>query len=144
MEQRLSVPAARPATPPRLEGCVLDPAPPSRPSFVVATEWVGDVPVVSLAGDLDLATAPALERALIPLCDAAGGPVIVDLARCTFIDLRGLRVLLAAQEHLERSKQPLALVVGQPTLLRVFQITRVESLFEFHASMSAAARVYDG
>ena len=144
MEQRLSAPAARPATAPPLGGCVLKPAPPPRPSFVVATEWLGDVPVVSLAGELDLATAPALERTLIPLCDAADGPVIVDLARCTFIDLRGLRVLLAAQEHLERSKQPLALVVGRSVLLRVFQVTRVESLFEFHSSISAAAKVYDG
>lgn len=107
-------------------------------------EWLDDVPVVSVAGELDLATAPALERTLIPLCDAADGRVIVDLARCSFIDLRGLRVLLAAQERLERSKHQLALVVGQPTLLRVFQITRVDSLFEFHPSMTTAAQVHRG
>lgn len=106
-------------------------------------EWLDDVPVVSVAGELDLATAPALERTLIPLCDAADGRVVVDLARCSFIDLRGLRVLLAAQELLERSRHPLALVVGQPTR-RVFQITRVESLFEFHPSMTAAAQVHRG
>ena len=112
------------------------------PTFVAATEWLDNgVPVVSVTGELDLATAPALEDALLAVPEDAAGAVIVDLARCSFIDLRGLRVLLAARERLERLNRPLALVVGNPNLLRVFKITRVSALFSIYPSLTAAAEV---
>lgn len=71
--------------------------------------------------------------------------MIVDLACCSFMDLRGLRVLLVAQERLHCSHRPLVLVCGNPNLLRVFKITRVDALFEIYPSLTAAAdRVDDG
>lgn len=127
--------------------CVLSPrrsaprvTPASPPTFVAATEWLDSgVPVVSVTGELDLATAPALEETLLALSDDPPGAVIVDLARCSFIDLRGLRVLLAARERLERLNRPLALVVGNSSLLRVLKITRVDALFAIYPSLTAAA-----
>ena len=119
--------------------CILGTGPST--TFVAATEWLeGVVPVVSVTGELDLATASVLEEALLSVSDAAGA-VIVDLARCSFIDLRGLRVLLAARERHERSNRPLALVVGNPSLLRIFKITRVADRFEIYPSLAAAAKV---
>ena len=121
--------------------CVLGPSP-AATTFVAATEWLDDgVPVVSVMGELDLATAPVLEEALLGLSDGAAGAVIVDLAQCCFIDLRGLRVLLAARERLERADRPLALVVRNSSLLRIFEITRVEGLFEVYPSLAAATTV---
>ena len=82
--------------------CVLGPAAAPAHSFVAAVRWLDTgVPVVSVSGELDRATASALERPLLPLCDAPrGDAVIVDLTKCAFIDLRGLHVLLTAQERL--------------------------------------------
>jgi len=118
--------------------CVLGPAR-HRASFVVATEWLDNgVPVVSVTGDLDMATAPALEDPLLAACDHTEGPVAVDLARCGFIDLRGLHILLAAQERLERVRRELVLITGNPSVLRILQITRVDGLFEIHPSRAAA------
>ena len=123
--------------------CVRTPSPPAT-TFVAATEWLENgVPVVSVTGDLDLATGSVLEEALLGLAEGAEGAVIVDLTSCDFIDLRGLRVLLAARERLERSNRPLALVVGKPSLLRVFKITRVDDLFEIHPSRAAAVKDSD-
>ncbi len=138
MEARLSEIELRDRAP-----CVLRPAPARAPSFVVAVRWTdGGVPVVSVTGELDLATAAALERPLLELCDAPTGPVIVDLTSCAFIDLRGLHVLLRAQETLERSKQPLVLVMQQP-LLRILQVTRVDALFHVRPSLREAVEGYD-
>jgi anti-sigma B factor antagonist len=49
--------------------------------------------VVSVAGELDVATAPELARALAGI----DGDVTVDLSGATFADPSGLRVLLAAR-----------------------------------------------
>ena len=97
--------------------------------------------MVSVTGELDLTTAPVLEQALLALSDGGAGAVILDLAGCSFIDCRGLRVLLAARERLQRADRPLALVVGNPSLLRVFNITRVDDLFEIYPSLAAATKV---
>jgi len=122
-------------------GCVLGPSS-TATSFVADTEWLASgVPVISVTGELDLTTAGVFEEALLALPDHPAGAVIADLARCSFIDLRGLRVLLAARERLERSNRPLALVVGKPSLLRIFKVTRVADLFEIYPSLSAAAQV---
>ena len=134
---------APPAKPPG--DCVLGPrrtaAARSSTTFVVTTAWLDDgVPVVSVTGELDLATAPALEEALRPVCDHAEGPVAVDLSRCDFIDVRGLHILLSAQERLERSHRPLVLITGNPNVLRIFQITRVDGLFQIHPSRAAATK----
>lgn len=140
MEERLSSVGATEVGPAGSNGarsCILGPSPST--TFVAATEWhESGTPVVSVTGDLDLATAPVLEEALLGLFDAAAGRVIVDLTRCSFIDLRGLRVLLAACERHERAHRPLALIAGNPNLLRVFKITRVADRFEIHPSLAAA------
>jgi anti-sigma B factor antagonist len=95
--------------------------------------------VVSVVGELDLATAPVLEETLLTLSETGQGEVIVDLARCDLIDMRGLHVLLSARAHLKTSERPLVLVAGNPDLLRVFKITRVDALFTIFPSMAAAA-----
>lgn len=53
--------------------------------------------MVSVTGELDLATAPELATALA----GADGDVTVDLSETTFVDPAGLRVLLAAGERRE-------------------------------------------
>jgi anti-anti-sigma factor len=56
-----------------------------------------DVDVVELVGEIDVGTADALERRLGESI-SDGRSVIVDLADCTFLDVRVLRVLRAGYE----------------------------------------------
>ena len=50
---------------------------------------------LTLRGELDLGTAPQLEQALAE----AGGNVLLDLRRLTFMDSTGVRVLLEAAQR---------------------------------------------
>lgn len=52
--------------------------------------------VLRIRGELDMATAPKLRRALDTALDAEGRRVVVDLRELTFVDSTGVRVLLAA------------------------------------------------
>ena len=136
------VDAAIPVSSPGI--CVLGASRAPRTTCVVATEWLASgVPVVSVDGELDLTTASTLEETLLTLPDHTADAVIVDLERCSFIDLRALHVLLAARERLEHSNRPLVLVCGNPDLLRVLKVTRVDGLFEIWPSLTAAAGAID-
>jgi len=50
--------------------------------------------VLTLRGELDLASAPVLEAAALPVV-RDGGRVVIDLRGLTFIDSSGVRVLVA-------------------------------------------------
>ncbi len=107
--------------------------------FVVATEQLDSgTPVVSVSGEVDLATAPVLERTLLDAAEDRTGEVIVDLTRCSFFDSRGLSALLATRGRLARSNRGLALILSNPNVVKIFQITGFDQLFEIYPSMGMA------
>jgi anti-sigma B factor antagonist len=107
--------------------------------FVVATEQLDSgTPVVSVSGEVDLATAPALERTLLDAAEDWTGEVIVDLTCCSFLDSRGLTALLATRGRLARSNRSLGLVLSNPNVLKIFQITGFDQIFEIYPSLGAA------
>ena len=108
--------------------------------FATATAQLGNgAPVVSVMGELDVATAPAFDRTLRDATEAGTGDVIVDLTGCSFLDSRALTTLMATRERLERSDRSLALVVSNPILMRIFQFTGFDEHFEIRPSLGAAA-----
>jgi anti-sigma B factor antagonist len=107
--------------------------------FVAATEQLETgTPLVSVMGEVDLATARAFEQTLLGVAEDGTGEVIVDLTGCTFLDSRGLGALIATRGRLERSNRRLALVLSNRSVMRVFQITHFDELFEIHPTLAAA------
>jgi anti-anti-sigma factor len=110
----------------------------ARQRFVAAADQLDNgTPVLSVMGDVDLATAPALEEMLFDLAETAEGDVIVDLGGCSFLDSAGLRALIAAGRRLEHSDRSLGVVLSNPAVMRVFQITRSDHWFEIYPSLRA-------
>jgi anti-anti-sigma factor len=94
---------------------------------------------LTLGGELDLANVTVLQERLD---DAVRGKaaVVIDLSRLTFIDSSGLRVLVRAERQLRDSGVPLVLVRGPRAVHRPFELTSLDSHFEFCDSPSAALR----
>ena len=108
--------------------------------FVAAVDQLDNgTPVVSVMGEVDMATAPSLEQALLDATEDRTGEVIVDLTGCNFFDSTGLHALLATREQLERSNRPLTVALSNPSVLKIFQITGLDELFEIYPSLRAAA-----
>jgi anti-sigma B factor antagonist len=79
---------------------------------------------VKLAGSLDTATAPELERQLSP---ALAGPVkdlVFDLAQLKFISSAGLRVFSSARKTLKERGGQASFVHMQPQIQEVFEIMK--------------------
>jgi anti-sigma B factor antagonist len=115
-------------------------SPGPRQRFATATAQLGNgTAVVSVMGELDRATVPAFDRALLDVTEAETGEVIVDLTGCSFLDSSGLRALVATRERLERSDRSLALILSNPIVMRVFQLTRFDQCFEIRPPLSVAS-----
>ena len=90
-----------------------------------------DATLVAVTGELDLHTAPQLDRALVTAFGAEPSSVIVDLAGCDFIDSTALGVLIKASRSHAGS---LALVTENAHTLKVLKLTGVDRLVPVYAS----------
>ena len=107
--------------------------------FVASTDQLDDgTTVVSVMGEVDRATSPAFERTLAAVAEEQTGALIVDFTRCRFLDSSGLRILVETKARLEESNRPLALVVANSIVMRIFKITKFDDLFEIHLSLAEA------
>jgi len=91
--------------------------------------------VVYVAGELDLASAPRLQEVLSEL---SADPVVVDLSECTFLDSAGMSVLLASARALSESGRSLRVASADSRILRVLEITAVDTLIAVHPDVEAA------
>jgi anti-sigma B factor antagonist len=99
-------------------------------AFSVRIEPHGEATVVVPTGELDLATAPALEAALARAFESAGAErVVLDLRELEFIDSSGLRTLLTARKQAEDAGAGFSLVAGHRGLERTLEIAGVHGVF---------------
>ena len=82
---------------------------------------------VRASGDLDISSAPELERTLLAVeTDDEVRSVMLDLRSLRFLDSTGLRVVLAADARLRSQGRTLTVVKGPPPVHRVFQLALLE------------------
>jgi anti-sigma B factor antagonist len=100
-------------------------------AFSVRTEQRGATAVVIPTGELDIDTAPALERTLERALESGADRVVLDLRELEFLDSSGLRSLLLARRRAEDARKPFALVAGSHELERTLEIAGVHSIFDW-------------
>jgi anti-anti-sigma factor len=99
--------------------------------------------VLTLGGELDLATAPLLQEQLERAIRGEGA-VVIDLSGLQFIDSSGLNVLVRAERQMRASGRQLVLVYGSPGVRRVFELTSLDGYFASCDSPGAALRTARG
>jgi anti-anti-sigma factor len=72
----------------------------------------GDAELVSLTGEIDLANAPEIGRAIVQRL-ASAGKVLIDLTTVSFLDSAGVRLLDALVGDLYDHGKQARLVVGE-------------------------------
>jgi anti-sigma B factor antagonist len=94
-----------------------------------------DLPVVSFAGEVDLAVAPELQERLDVLIAGGQTTIVVDLLETTFLDSIALGVLVGALEQCQSAGGELYLVVTEPRVLKVLEITGLNETFPIHSAL---------
>ncbi len=76
-----------------------------------------------LAGELDLASASALEREVLQACERGAAEVVLDLQEVSFLDSTGVRVVFESQAGCRRFGAGFGVVPGRhPGQRRMFEI----------------------
>ena len=104
----------------------------------IADAPLGEAPGLAVRGDVDLATAQALDDALADAIRETDGALAVDLSGVEFLDSSGLKVLLRARALLGREDRALVVVCPLGRVHRVFELCGVLEVFALYTSREAA------
>jgi anti-anti-sigma factor len=96
--------------------------------------------LVTIRGELDLDTAPALKGKLDELHDQSARTLIVSLEECTFVDSTGLQAVLQATKGLDDGGTELLLAGVRGAVRRVFETTGVTNLVLVFPTVEQAKR----
>ncbi len=105
---------------------------------------------VKLAGSLDTATAPELERQLTPVLAGPVKDLVFDMAQLKFISSAGLRVISMVRKKLHEKKGTTAIVNMQPQIQEVFDIIKAlpglgifKNVAEFDSYIAARQKMHE-
>ncbi|MBT0767360.1 STAS domain-containing protein [Kineosporia sp. J2-2] len=106
--------------------------------LTVATRREGVQTVISVAGEIDVYTAPTLRERLNELVEDGEFHLVVDMGGVDFLDSTGLGVLVGGLKRARSHEGSLQLVCDQEKILKVFRITGLTKVFPIHASLDGA------
>jgi anti-sigma B factor antagonist len=105
---------------------------------VSVVDQPGDLVVVTLRGDIDIDTAPALHAALEEILDRPHPKVVVDLSGVEFCDSIGLSSLVIGHRRAVRHGGWLRLAAPNAWLLRLLGTVGLTRQLAVHADVATA------
>src|SRR6187455_3454348 len=108
-------------------------------NFDIKTDELGDgAYVISLAGEVDLYTAPEFKQQLLDVIGKGAKDVVVDFSHTTFIASTTLGVLVGGVKRLRHNDGQLSLVCSDRNITKIFEITGLDRVFTIHATREEA------
>src|SRR2546423_11636914 len=96
--------------------------------------------VLAVSGEIDIATAPSLREKLHSLLADTKPRLVIDLDDVGFLDSTALGVLVGALKRARTDDGVVRIACAQPRVLKVFEITRLDSAFDLYDSVEEAVR----
>jgi anti-sigma B factor antagonist len=108
-------------------------------NFDIKTEQLSDAAyVISLAGEVDLYTAPEFKQQLLEVITQGARKVVVDFSNPTFIDSTTLGVLVGGIKRLRTNDGELSLVCSDRNITKIFEITGLDRVFSIYETRNEA------
>lgn len=94
--------------------------------------------VVTVLGEVDMASAPLLWRCLADAIPEASQRLVIDLSGTTFIDSTGMAVFVRAQQQLRQRGAELILRTPQASARQVLSVTGLDTVITIQDSSVAS------
>ena len=100
----------------------------------------GGVVVVRPQGEVDLASSPQLRAKLTELIGGKPTRMILDLSQVSYMDSSGVATLVEAMQQCRRNSATLALAGLQARVRSVFEIARLDTVFDIQNDLESALK----
>jgi anti-sigma B factor antagonist len=96
--------------------------------------------VIHVKGEIHVSTVTDFAQRLDEAMRRDASAIVLDLTEVEFIDSTGLSVLLNGLRTITLRGGRLALAISNPTVLRLFEITRLDATFDIEPTLQDALR----
>lgn len=107
-------------------------------SLTVGTHERGEMVVVSVAGELDMATAPQLQDQITDLLDRGRNRLVFDLTEVSFCDSTGLSVFVRAKNSCDEAGGSVRLAAPQRGVLRILEVSGLVEVLQTYPTVDEA------
>lgn len=88
----------------------------------------GGIPVIAVDGEVDVANVASLRAQIVRAVPNTAPGLVLDLSRTSYLDSRGVHLILELADRMATSQQPLRVVVPEGALVRrVLLLTHVDA-----------------
>ena len=98
----------------------------------------GDIQFLELSGELDYHSSPELREKLNELATKQASKIIVNLSGVDYMDSSGIATFVEAFQKTKRYQGRLILAELTPTVRGVFEIAKLDSIFEIAPTLAEA------
>jgi anti-anti-sigma factor len=94
--------------------------------------------VLTISGELDIATTAVLRDRITAVLNDGTKPVIVDLSLVSFCDASGLSLLIALRRRADLRGRTVALAAPRASMRKLLRVTGLDRSFPVHATLAHA------
>jgi anti-sigma B factor antagonist len=94
--------------------------------------------VLPLDGEIDLHVSPEVAESLRSMIAEKPRQIVVDLTKVTYLDSSGLAVLIEGMQNVQKYGGRFGLAGVQDDVKHVFDIARLDQVFEIYPDVDAA------
>lgn len=107
-------------------------------SPVKGVRWQEDAAIVDVIGDIDLNRSMELQKALLDVLDQGPRRIVVNLSEVPYMDSSGVASLVKLLSRTRKGGSQLYLVGLTQRVRSLFEITRLDAVFNIQASEKQA------
>ena len=104
----------------------------------------GQAYLIVLSGDFDLHTGPQFERRVLEALGRGASELVIDLSDVSFIDSTTIGILMRTRKRLAPLQGRVLIVCTDRNILRLFEITALDRMFEIYRTRAEALESVDG
>lgn len=105
----------------------------------ITTAQDGDVCRITVQGEIDVYTSPALKSEITDAIAQGCANLVVDIEGVGFIDSSGLGVLVSGLRRTKENSGSLRIVCTKESILKIFRITGLDRVFPIFTSAEEAS-----
>ena len=100
------------------------------------------ISICKVDGEIDINTAPKFKKAFDKLMKEQGGKVIINMEKVGYIDSSGLATLVELLKNFRKAGSRLKLVCLSSKVKSLFEITKLEKLFDILEKEEEAVQAF--
>ena len=107
-------------------------------SLQIEVQAQDEYALLNIEGDVDLYSSPDVRAAILKLTKEKIPTILVNLANVAYMDSSGVATLIEGLQQCNKYKGRFALLSLRDNVREVFELTRLDKIFEIHNDLEAA------